>query len=670
MMKNIIVSIGIFVGGFSSFSQTDSIEQIYADSLLLLAETAESDSLKISGYLELSNFWSDRDTATAFQYLRQARELIPSRDPYYQGLLHFYAGGIYFDRQIERGKIEYMEAEKWLQNVSSPQAYRFRAKLWNNYGALLQRQDQEEEYTRILLNQSIPFAKKAGDSILIANNYQNVALILMNITDYNKADEYYRKAIKSLSYFPQANEEKLTTFVNAAKNAIYRRNFPDAQLYLDSAKVQSDIIPHSLYVPVYYGASGTYYRHQKRWRESIQQLDKGLQLARLYFDNRTVSSILFEKYALYKEIEDFTSAKATLLESYELEKLSSLSHNRMLHLKELALIDARLGNYSSAYQWLHDYVVLADSIFEQGAALKILELEGRYQSVEKENEILKLKSENQQQQLSLEENKLLLVLLVSVLLIVLLLAFFGWRLYKNKKRTLEQNELIHQQELKSIRQREQLTAYNAMLQGQEQERNRIARDLHDGLGGMLAGVKLKLSSIVSKEKQNKHLIQPDMEIYKVIHQLDQSVDELRRIARNMMPESLIYMGLEPALSDLCKSLNSEKTAVVFEAFNLRSTYDQALQITVYRIVQELLTNAIKHAEANSVMIQCSENEDRLYITVEDDGKGFDAVLVQQKNGIGLTNIRNRVNLLQGTVEINSKPGEGTTFSIEIPLHEK
>src|SRR5690606_37489846 len=117
------------------------------------------------------------------------------------------------------------------------------------------------------------------------------------------------------------------------------------------------------------------------------------------------------------------------------------------------------------------------------------------------------------------------------------------------------------------------------------------------------------------------------------HQLDQSVDELRRIARNMMPESLIYMGLQPALSDLCKSLNSEKTSVDFEAFNLRDTYEQALQITVYRIIQELLTNAIKHAEAQSVMVQCSENANRLYITVEDDGKGFDPTSVEQKDGI-------------------------------------
>src|SRR5690606_17388799 len=137
MMKNVIVSIGIFVGGFSSFSQTDSIEQIYADSLLLLAETAESDSLKINGYLELSNFWSDRDTATAFRYLRWAKELIPQEDPYYQGLLHFYSAGIYFDREIERGKKEYMEAEKFLSEDPSQVAYRFRARLWNNYGALL-----------------------------------------------------------------------------------------------------------------------------------------------------------------------------------------------------------------------------------------------------------------------------------------------------------------------------------------------------------------------------------------------------------------------------------------------------------------------------------------------------------------------------------------------------
>jgi two-component system NarL family sensor kinase len=670
MRKALILFIGVCFCLFPAFGQTKSVEQVYADSLLALAVAAESDSLKINRFLELSNFWSDRDTAEAFVYLRKASELMPPQNTYYQGLLHFYTAGIYFDRQIERGKEEYLKAEELLETHHSKDVFRLRARLWNNYGALLQRQDQEEKYIEILLSKAIPLAEKAGDSILVANNYQNVALILMNVGDYEKAEEYYSRAIEYLTQFPSAHEEKLTVFVNAAKNAIFSRKFSQAKELLDSAQVHLRAIPHSLYAPAFYSTSGTYHRHQKKWGESIRDFESGLQLATQYGDSRSASAILFEKYLLHKETHNLPAAKATLLESYELESLTSLSHNRMLHLKELAHIEAELGDDAAAYRWLTEYVALSDSVFEAGSQLKIIELEEKYRSIEKENEILKLKNENQQQQLSLERSKLVSVLLVSALLIALLLAFLGWRIYNNKKRTIEQNEILHQQELKSLKQREQITVYNAMLQGQEQERNRIARDLHDGLGGMLAGVKLKLSSIVSKEKHHNHLIQPDMEIYKVIHQLDQSVDELRRIARNMMPESLIYMGLEPALSDLCKSLNSEQTSVDFEAFNLRDTYEQALQITVYRIVQELLTNAIKHAEAHSVMVQCSENENRLYITVEDDGKGFEPASVELKEGIGLSNIRNRVNLLQGSVEISSRPGEGTTFSIEIPLHEQ
>ncbi|HLT06789.1 MAG TPA: ATP-binding protein [Cyclobacteriaceae bacterium] len=653
---------------FPSFSQT--AEQLYADSLLHLAQNAGTDSLKIQRYLELSYFWSDRDSSEAFYYLREAEQMMPSKSNYYRGLYHFYLAGIYFDREIEKAKDDYLKADSLLKPLDNKYVFQLRARLWNNYGALLQRQDQEEKYIQILLDQAIPLAGKGEDSVLVAHDYQNVAMILMNIGDYEKAEEYYEKAIHYLSNSEGAYEEKLTVFVNAAKNAIFSRQFPEAKVYLDSAALHLKAIPHSLYASVFYQASGTYYRHQKMWQVSLQQFDKALQLARAYDDQRLVSAILFEKYQLYKETGDLAAARAALLSSRQQGSTTSNSHDRMLHLRELAKLDAQLKDYASAYNWLTAYTTLADSVFEAESHLSILELENKYRSVEKENEILLLKNENQQQQFSLERSKLTLVILLGVLLIILLLVLFGWRLYTSKKRTMEQNEILHQQELKSIKQREQLTVYNAMLQGQEQERNRIARDLHDGLGGMLAGVKLKLSSIVSKEKQKSNLISPDMEIYKVIHQLDQSVDELRRIARNMMPESLIYMGLEPALSDLCKSLNTEKTSVVFEAFDLRDSYGQELQITVYRIIQELLTNAIKHADAHTIMVQCSENEQRLYITVEDDGKGFDPEAVVQREGIGLSNIKNRVNLLQGLIEISSRSGEGTTFSIEIPLHEK
>src|SRR5690606_22498910 len=260
MRKAIVLFIGICFCVFSSFSQTRSFEQIYADSLLALAMEAESDSLKINRYLELSNFWSDRDTAEAFHFLREARQLMPIGNAYYQGQLHFYTAGIYFDRQIERGKEEYLKAEEFLAMYSSREVFRLRARLRNNYGALLQRQDQEEKYIDILLNKAIPLAEKAGDSILVANNYQNVALILMNVGDYEKAPEYYSRAIQYLTRFPLAQEEKLTVYVNAAKNAIFSRKFSEAEEHLDSAQAHLKIIPHSLYAPAFYGTSGTYYR--------------------------------------------------------------------------------------------------------------------------------------------------------------------------------------------------------------------------------------------------------------------------------------------------------------------------------------------------------------------------------------------------------------------------
>ena len=229
----------------------------------------------------------------------------------------------------------------------------------------------------------------------------------------------------------------------------------------------------------------------------------------------------------------------------------------------------------------------------------------------------------------------------------------------------QQQQQLYKKELKEIEQVAQLKVYDAMLQGQEQERNRVARDLHDGLGGMLAGVKLKLSAIAGKEEIKK----TDMELYKVITQLDQSVSELRRIARNMMPETLLQLGLEPALKDLCSSLETPGLKIDFEAPGLGSHIPQPAQITIYRIIQELLSNALRHAQAKNILVQCTQNEGHVFITVEDDGIGFDVNKSAGKNGIGLSNIKSRVEFLKGKFEIHSAPGEGTTVNIEVNTNE-
>jgi signal transduction histidine kinase len=150
----------------------------------------------------------------------------------------------------------------------------------------------------------------------------------------------------------------------------------------------------------------------------------------------------------------------------------------------------------------------------------------------------------------------------------------------------------------------------------------------------------------------------------IISQLDRSVNELRRIARNMMPESLLNSGLEIALKETCESFTSPGLKVDFQAYNIEKDIAQDMQVTIFRIVQELLTNAVRHANATTILVQCSQNENTFYVTVEDNGKGFQTDKLDAGKGIGLTNVKNRVDYLKGNLEIESSPGAGTTINIE------
>lgn len=195
-----------------------------------------------------------------------------------------------------------------------------------------------------------------------------------------------------------------------------------------------------------------------------------------------------------------------------------------------------------------------------------------------------------------------------------------------------------------------------MLDAEERERQRIGRDLHDGLGGMLAGIKMNLSQQSKTDNRN---------LDTVINRLDESVKELRHIARNMMPESLLKIGLEDALHDLCELLQIEDTRIEFQPINIDKNLPLAMQMHIYRIVQELLNNAIRHAKPSNIILQCSQHQNIVHITVEDDGCGFDQELIREKPGIGFSNIKNRVEYLKGNIDIESAKNEGTSINIEI-----
>lgn len=199
----------------------------------------------------------------------------------------------------------------------------------------------------------------------------------------------------------------------------------------------------------------------------------------------------------------------------------------------------------------------------------------------------------------------------------------------------------------------------------EVERTRIAKDLHDGLGGLLSGIKLTLSSmkgnvVVSGENANT--------FNRAINQLDNTIVEMRRVAHSMMPEALLKFGLSEAIEDYCDGINeSNRVKMKFTQLGLERNLEKSTEVILYRIIQELSNNAIKHAQSENIFIQLARHERGITLTVEDDGKGFDAENLSTFKGAGLQNVQSRVDYLKGSFEIQSSPGNGSSFTIEIPV---
>lgn len=620
-------------------------EKEYTDSLATVLRSGVSDSSKAVAEYLLSDYWRFRDTVKSKQYLTQGRQLAGNY-PYLRALYHFYEGQYYFNIDKARAAQAYQEALTALSSYKTRAAYSSKAASWYDYALMVRNEKGDSFVTDILLNQSIPLSRQSGDVEKTAHFYVQLATLLMNNARFDKAEVYNQKAIDLLESKLPASTTLLFAYLSATSTYIYDSKNDEAKKFLDRAAKLLEPFPESINYPDYYYNEGLYYVAVGALGKALVSLDKGIGLARKYHQGPLLQILVFRKYEAFLEQRKYKKAKEFLMGLVSDGSLMAEANNRRSMYAQLAKTNEYLGDMKEAYHWSSRYGQLSDSMHGIQLKEKIAQLEARYQNSENQKTITALQQEKARAELSAKNSRLFNWLLGTICLLLLVTAAFSRSFVRNQKKM------------------QQLKVTRAMLEGEERERRRIAQDLHDGLGGMLAGVKINLSGLADGRQQPSH----DLELHKIIGQLDTSIGELRHIARNMMPEALLKYGLQTALKDLCEFYMRGDMRIAFQPFNIQASLPLPLQINIYRIVQEIVANAVRHAQAKNIILQCSQNDPGFFITVEDDGIGFDQEGLRDKKGMGLMNVRSRVDYMNGKIEIISAKGEGTTVNIELSIY--
>jgi signal transduction histidine kinase len=644
----------------SSFAQLPLDQERYVDSLNNILRQNVSDSTKARANYFLIYYWVARDTAIARKHLDAAKKYSLS-SPFMTALYYAHEGYYYYVADVSKSEAALLKADSLLSRFTFKDAYISRANVWSMYGTIQQRKDDDKAYIDVILHKAIPLALKAGDTTLTGSFYSGLGTAFMNTDQFEKAEFYFNKAMVLLESKPTQPSRLVSMYNRVGENYINLHKYAEARKILDKVRVILEPYPESELYAGYYLVEGLYHHHQEQYARAVASFDKGITYAQGANKAYNVQELLSWKSKSLIAAKQYAQAIPVLTLLSQSPETMSLNTSRLDLYAGFAESYAGMGKMDQAYQYQKRYSQLSDSIHETQFKANLNELELKYRNAENQNEIITLKAKNEQAAMAARNSKLWIGLLTAATLLLLILVAFALLYYRNNKRLLHQKELNHRQQLKELEQQQRIQFGQAVLKGEEQERRRLARDLHDGLGGMLAGVKINLSGQVDDiASQNQRT-----ELQKIIEQLDNSVTELRRIAHNMMPVNLLKFGLETALKDLCESLMNERTRIDFQAYSIESSMPEQTQINIYRIVQEMLANAVKHADATNIILQCSQNGNTFLITQEDNGKGFDTSTSDSQKGIGLSNIRNRVGFLKGKMEIESVINEGTTINIEL-----
>ncbi len=543
----------------------------------------------------------------------------------------------------------------------------------------------------------------AKDQINMAVIYANIANTFGKKMDIANGLKYYIFAVHILEKLPNDN----TTFITKIHQnmaILYEQN-RDYKKALEYNKKSIAIFLKNKdtlnLAGVYPNLGSTYYK-LKNYPKAIETYKKALYFAKRSKRISSVSSINVGLGLVYQDLKQYDLALKHHQEAYKIAKQNGLKEYMSSSLSNIGVDYHGLKQYELALKYLQESQEIAkelenlyliktnyqcisevyesmnldakalealkkssevnDSMFNDKNAKKINELSIKYETEKKEKKIAILHADN----LKKQKDKIILKnhlekknsLIIGTLISAILLLITTILLY-NRRRLILKNQ--HQKEINY--QRENNT--KAIVQAQEKEQTRIAKELHDSVGTYLSTLKINLQLYENEVTKNKQ-----QEFFQSLKLIDKISNELRNIMRNLSNETLNTLGLESALIDIIQEINTLGiTKVDYHNVGLNTRLEENIEHNLFRISQELLTNCIKHAKATQATLQLIENDNDITLIFEDNGIGLKELNTTESptpEGMGLKNIRNRVEFLHGKIHIDTSPNNGTICIIEIP----
>ena len=625
----------------SLYAQTDASK----DSLLKVLSLAKEDTNKVLALITTGQYVEYNNLEEAKNYYLQARRLSEKMN-YTLGILKYYSNYTAvlniqskFDSALVLTKDALQLANRFgneeriiiaQQNLSATYSYL---------------QDYESALQYLL--PSVAYFEKTKNDARLSLIYDNLGVIYRETKQYDKALEFHQKALaiarKSGNSYDIANV--LSNLGNAYSSS---KRYDSALVIMQDGlgiarKENYDNIESNIISNI-----GAVLIKQGRYDSLTYYCTLGLRLAEKLGDSLAMVNNIYG-LALYSFFtSDFTKSGELAKTGFRMAQQRNYVEPSQLFadiLSELSLVKGDLRNYDY-YNRLS--IELSEQFFNDRMQRNVQLLDKKYDT-EKKEKLLVI-----QQATILRKNTLNYILIGSAVTL-LIVSILSYRNYKQKQK-------LQEQKIIQLGKEKLLLATQSIVKGQEEERNRLAQDLHDGLGGLLSGVKLQLGAM----KGNLILSEEHGLIFNnALSKLDESISEMRRVAHNMMPEALMKLGLQQALQDYCDSLSAGQAYKInCEFHGLENRMEPTIEIVVYRVVQELLNNAIKHSDASIILAQVMRNDNNLTITIEDNGKGFTMDEISILRGSGLKNIKSRVDYLKGQIDIQSAPGKGTSIHID------